>query len=328
MPKPRARLLAVPAVLLTVAAPAALAAPSTKPRIQPGVTAGGIDLSGLTQRQAAFKLKSEGTPLVQGKVAFGVAGRSFTLKTQDAGLVVVGSKTAAAALKAPAGTAVPFALSHDAAKTRAFATSIAKSIYRPARDATVVVGLKHQSYTRTAEGVGLDVAAAAKQLDTALSSPDGPRRLGQRVLKLKAKVTVDDLRASNAAIVTVEKSTFTLRLFRHLKFDRSYKVAVGQPAYPTPSGLYSIQNKQVNPTWSVPNSPWAGELQGTTVEGGSAANPLKARWMGIVNGVGIHGTGEDYSIGSAASHGCIRMHVADVIKLYELVPVGSKVLIR
>ena len=105
-------------------------------------------------------------------------------------------------------------------------------------------------------------------------------------------------------------------------------MAVGQPAYPTPEGLFSIQSKQVNPTWSVPNSPWAGELQGTTVEGGSPANPLKARWMGIANGVGIHGTGEDYSIGSRASHGCIRMHVPDVIDLFKRVPVGAPVLIQ
>ena len=93
-----------------------------------------------------------------------------------------------------------------------------------------------------------------------------------------------------------------------------------------PAGRFAIQDKQVNPVWSVPNSPWAGELQGTTVDGGSAANPLKARWMGIANGVGIHGTGEDYSIGTAASHGCIRMHVPDVIDLFKRVPVGAPVL--
>ena len=68
-------------------------------------------------------------------------------------------------------------------------------------------------------------------------------------------------------------------------------MAVGQPAYPTPTGRFSIANKAVNPTWSVPNSPWAGALANETVPGGSSANPLKARWMGIVNGVGIHGTG-------------------------------------
>jgi lipoprotein-anchoring transpeptidase ErfK/SrfK len=64
------------------------------------------------------------------------------------------------------------------------------------------------------------------------------------------------------------------------------------------------------------------------VPGGSAENPLKARWMGIVNGVGIHGTGEPGSIGSRASHGCIRMTVPDVIDLYPRVPVGTPVLIQ
>ena len=60
---------------------------------------------------------------------------------------------------------------------------------------------------------------------------------------------------------------------------------------------------------------------------GRADNPLKARWMGIVGGVGIHGTGAPGSIGSRASHGCIRMTVPDVIDLYPRVPVGTPVLI-
>ena len=130
-----------------------------------------------------------------------------------------------------------------------------------------------------------------------------------------------------STVITIKQSTFTLRLFKHLKVVRTYKVAVGQPGYPTPNGRFAIQNKQINPVWSVPNSPWAGELAGSTVSGGSAANPLKARWMGIANGVGIHGTGQDYSIGTRASHGCIRMHVSDVKLLYRRVPVGTPVLI-
>ena len=50
--------------------------------------------------------------------------------------------------------------------------------------------------------------------------------------------------------------------------------------------------------------------------------------MGITNGVGIHGTSQEWSIGTRASHGCIRMRVADVIDLYPRVPVGTPVLIR
>ena len=89
----------------------------------------------------------------------------------------------------------------------------------------------------------------------------------------------------------------------------------------------SIANKAVNPAWTAPNSAWAGAYANETVAGGSAENPLKARWMGIVNGVGIHGTGAPGSIGSRASHGCIRMTVPDVVDLYPRVPVGTPVLI-
>lgn len=76
-----------------------------------------------------------------------------------------------------------------------------------------------------------------------------------------------------------------------------------------------------------PNSTWAGELAGTTVSGGSAANPLKARWMGIAGGIGIHGTGQGYAIATRASHGCIRMHVSDVVKLLGRVSIGTPALI-
>lgn len=169
---------------------------------------------------------------------------------------------------------------------------------------------------------------AAKAIDAAIDDPAAPRVLHQPLTRVRAKVNANDLARVYNTVITIDQAHFKLRLFKGLKFRKSYGVAVGQPAYPTPNGRYAIQSKQVNPTWSVPNSPWAGELQGTTVEGGSASNPLKARWMGIANGVGIHGTGDDYSIGSRASHGCIRMHVADVIDLFKRVSVGTPVLIQ
>ena len=89
-----------------------------------------------------------------------------------------------------------------------------------------------------------------------------------------------------------------------------------------------VERGQVNPTWTAPNSPWAGELAGQSVSGNDPSNPLRARWMGIVDGVGIHGTAMDWSIGTRASHGCIRMHVPDVIDLYNRVPIGAPVYIR
>jgi lipoprotein-anchoring transpeptidase ErfK/SrfK len=49
--------------------------------------------------------------------------------------------------------------------------------------------------------------------------------------------------------------------------------------------------------------------------------------MGIYNGAGIHGTDATYSLGTAASHGCIRMSIPDVEELYDQVDVGTPVYI-
>jgi lipoprotein-anchoring transpeptidase ErfK/SrfK len=100
-------------------------------------------------------------------------------------------------------------------------------------------------------------------------------------------------------------------------------VAVGKQGLETPAGLYHIQNKGVNVPWNVPNSSWAGSLAGTTVPGGAPDNPLKARWLGVFDGAGIHGTDQVGSLGTAASHGCVRMAIPDVVELYPQVPVQA-----
>jgi lipoprotein-anchoring transpeptidase ErfK/SrfK len=174
----------------------------------------------------------------------------------------------------------------------------------------------------------LPARRVAHAINAALSGPSGGRReLRRRLQKVRPRMTSRGARRLYRTVITIDKTHFRLRLFKRMNVVKTYAVAVGMPAFPTPSGLFRIADKQVDPTWSVPNSPWAGELAGTTVAGGSAANPLKARWMGIGNGVGIHGTGEDWSIGHRASHGCIRMHVAAVKQLYRRVAVGTPVLI-
>ena len=297
--------------------------------IRAGVSAAGVDLSGLTVPEATAKLDAELAPRLapdlphrRGREAMGAEdGRRQAQARFD--------RTAKRALYAKADvTQVAPAISHSRLAVRAFVAEIAKQVGKPARDAKIKITLRHIYRQRSRPGRGLDVAAAAKAIDAAIDDPAAPRVLHQPLTRVRAKVNANDLARVYDTVITIDKAHFKLRLFKGLKFRKSYGVAVGQPAYPTPTGRFAIQNKQVNPVWSVPNSPWAGELQGTTVEGGSAANPLKARWLGIANGVGIHGTGEDYSIGSRASHGCIRMHVPDVIDLFTRVPVGTPVLIQ
>jgi len=297
--------------------------------IRPGVSAGGVDLSGLTVAEATAKLDAELAPRLAPDLLVGVAGRPWTLKMADAELKLDSDRTAKRALYAKAGvTQVAPAISHSRLAVKAFVEQIAKQVGKPARDAKIKITLRHIYRARSRPGLGLSVDAARKAIDAAIDDAAAPRVLHQRLTRVRAKVNANDLARVYNTVITIDKAHFKLRLFKGLKFRKSYGVAVGQPAYPTPTGRFAIQSKQVNPVWSVPNSPWAGELQGTTVDGGSAANPLKARWMGIANGVGIHGTGEDWSIGTRASHGCIRMHVPDVIDLFKHVPVGTPVLIQ
>jgi lipoprotein-anchoring transpeptidase ErfK/SrfK len=311
--------------LLVLAAPAG----AQLTHVRPGVSAGGVDLSGLDVPAATAKLDAELAPRLAGDLLIGVAGRPWTLKMADAKLKLDSDRTAKRALYAKAGvTQVAPAITHSRAAVRTFVEGIAKKVGKPARDARIKITLRHIFRERSRYGRKLDVDAARKATDAALDDPAAPRVLHQPLTRVRAKVNADDLARVYNTVITVDREHFKLRLYKALKFRKSYGVAVGQPAYPTPTGRFAISSKQVNPVWSVPNSPWAGELQGTTVEGGSAANPLKARWMGIANGVGIHGTGEDYSIGTRASHGCIRMHVADVIDLFKRVPVGTPVLIK
>jgi lipoprotein-anchoring transpeptidase ErfK/SrfK len=318
-------LLATVLCLLVLAAPAG----AQLTHVRAGVSAGGVDLSGLDVPAATAKLDAELAPRLVGDLLIGVAGRPWTLKMADAKLKLDSERTAKRALYAKADvTQVAPAISHSRAAVRAFVEGIAKEVGKPARDARIKITLRHIFRERSRYGRKLDVGAARKAIDAALDDPAAPRVLHQPLTRVRAKVNADDLAHVYNTVITIDRAHFKLRLFKALKFRKSYGVAVGQPAYPTPTGRFAITSKQVNPVWSVPNSPWAGELQGTTVEGGSAANPLKARWMGIANGVGIHGTGEDYSIGTRASHGCIRMHVPDVVDLFKRAPVGTPVLIK
>jgi len=161
-----------------------------------------------------------------------------------------------------------------------------------------------------------------------LKNPSKPRAVKSRRRAFKAAVTWRGLARRHRTVLTIDRTGFRLRLFKRLRYDRSYGIAVGAGGFDTPSGLFRISSRQVNPPWHAPNRPWAGTFAGATIPGGSPNNPLKARWLGITGSVGIHGTAEPWSIGRRASHGCIRMRVPDVIDLYPRVPFGSEVLIR
>jgi lipoprotein-anchoring transpeptidase ErfK/SrfK len=330
--------LALASAALTLAPGSALAQSPDEPRIPAGARAGGQDLGNLTLAEAAAKLDTVFGPGFARTLEVRVAGHRFTVRPNEVGFAFDALKTARraniaaqAAPKAPDGSVavdVPLATGLDTKKLAAKAAKIDAGSTLAPRDATVRITLRHLRVRKGRSGASLSAERLGQRIAAALGNPAGPRVLRGIRQTIRPKVRTRDLKHGRyATVITIDQSSFRLRLFKRLKFSKSYGVAVGQPAYPTPNGLFSIANKAVNPTWTAPDSPWAGAYRNESVPGGSAENPLKARWMGIVNGVGIHGTGDPGSIGSRASHGCIRMTVPDVIDLYPRVPIGTPVLI-
>ena len=128
--------------------------------------------------------------------------------------------------------------------------------------------------------------------------------------------------------IVVIQSEHRLYFYLDGKLKATYPVATGQPAYPTPNGTTSVVWMTKDPTWTPPDSPWAA---GAKAVAPGPDNPVGMRWIGTgFSGVGIHGVpaSEDWSIGTYASHGCIRMYEWDVEQLYDLVTVGMPIIIK
>jgi lipoprotein-anchoring transpeptidase ErfK/SrfK len=126
--------------------------------------------------------------------------------------------------------------------------------------------------------------------------------------------------------IVVVKHLFKVFVFRDGKRIFSAPIAIGMPGHDTPEGSFNVIAKIKDPTWVPPNSPWAAGLEPVPP---GATNPLGTRWIGTsAPAIGFHMTPMDYSVGHAASHGCMRMHQADVEKMYDLVDVGETVDIR
>ncbi len=126
--------------------------------------------------------------------------------------------------------------------------------------------------------------------------------------------------------IVVDLGDLRLILYRDDRPMKTYPIAAGTSEYPTPTGTYAVTSKIMDPTWYPPNSDWAKDAEPIPP---GVTNPLGTRWIGTTApGVGIHGTIAPSSIGTYASHGCIRMYISDVEDLYERVVVGMPVIIQ
>ncbi|HEY2635980.1 MAG TPA: L,D-transpeptidase family protein [Solirubrobacteraceae bacterium] len=217
-------------------------------------------------------------------------------------------------------------ISYSNAAVRSLVRHVAAAAQSPVEEADVAFSGAGVSTKKGHAGHQLQSARLRADVEAALGARTAPHRIVARLRTVDPKTSTAEVAKRYPVVLTLDRSAFKLNLFKNLKLVKSYTVAVGQVGLETPAGLYHIQNKQVDPSWHVPNSPWAGKLAGQVIPPGPD-DPIKARWMGIFAGAGIHGTDETYSLGQAASHGCVRMAIPDVIELYPQVPVGTPIYI-
>ena len=113
-------------------------------------------------------------------------------------------------------------------------------------------------------------------------------------------------------------SSRTLTLVSGDSVVATYQIAVGKDGKPTPAGDFSIRKIVWNPPWIPPDEPWARNK--SPQPPGASANPMKvAKIFFKEPDYYIHGTGDVESLGSAASHGCLRMDPNDVAEVAKYV---------
>lgn len=121
----------------------------------------------------------------------------------------------------------------------------------------------------------------------------------------------------------IKLSQRKVALYRGKKLVKSYAIAVGRPGWETPKGTFAVKQKFRNPTWVHPLK------KGISIPGGDPENPLGRYWIGFwtdgKNWIGFHGTPNPKSVGTAASHGCIRMYGKDIEELFQKVSLGTEV---
>jgi lipoprotein-anchoring transpeptidase ErfK/SrfK len=315
-----------------------------KDQIAPGISIGGVDVGGRDTDSARKIIKREVVAPLQQPVVVSFGGEDYTLSpsklrasadidgmVQDAidrsrdGTIL--DRVTRYASGGEVDADLEPRVDYDKKAVKDFVNQLAEEINQDPVDATVVPSGDKLRKQAGEAGRSLEKREMTDAINEAAQSAGRDQPVPALVKTTKPEITTKELAQAYPRYIYIDRGSFTLRYYRNLKLANSYTIAVGQAGYDTPSGTYPLQSKEVNPTWHVPLSDWAGELAGQHIPPGPG-NPLVARWMGIIDGAGIHGTNETGSLGSAASHGCIRMAVPDVIELFDKVEVGDPVYIQ
>ena len=302
------------------AAPAQAQTPPPPPAersIAEGVTIARIDVGGMTEEEAAEAVQS----VFDRKLLFTFRSRSWGVRPGALGAYPYLGRALRAALVAAPGKAVPLDVRVHLGKVRRYAAYLDRVLSSPPRDTKVFLRNLRPYLTKARRGIDLNATFASRAIIRALNRTERGESIRLSYRLLAPYVT----RNTFGPTIVIRRGSRRLYLYRNTVLVRVFKIAVGTSAHPTPLGRYRVISKERHPTWNPPSSPWAAGL-GPVPPGPS--NPLGTRWIGTsAPAIGIHGTPQPWTVGTQASHGCIRMYMSEVEWMFERVRVGTPVFI-
>ena len=307
-------------IMVAAAVGIGVAAPSASPPpvlIAKGVNVADVEVGGLSAEPARARVRA----WFDRPLRFRFDRKRFRVTPKRLGAWAELDRAVSRALRAAPGRRVSLEIGIREAPLRRYVASLDRLLERPAENAELV-GLSNLRPLIRDARPGLRVRRQVMHAAIRRAIRWGNRRpIPVITREVEPTLTREDF----GPIIVIHRASNVLNLYDADRLWRSFRVATGQPEYPTPLGQWSIATMERNPWWRPPPSDWAKGLEPVPPGPG---NPLGTRWMGLTApAVGIHATPDAASIGYSASHGCIRMHVADAEWLFEQVGVGTPVFV-
>lgn len=339
-------LLAAVLVLFVVGSAAAVVGDwLTLPMVPNGVTLAGATVGGLAE--AALRARIDEGVSKPAMQPLTVYGDSKTWMLDPQGIVTIDTDAMVREAYAPAAranlvtrlysrvtgaplatVAVKPAYNVDRTALAAWVERTAGTVDRSPVDATRSIVAYQIKITPEVPGAKVDRARAVEVLSAALTAD--AQTQSARTAELPIAVTKPKtLAASFSRAIVVSIARCKVYLFDGATLVKTYSCAPGQPAWPTPLGDFHIVRKQANAPWINPHSAWSLKMP-ETIPGGPY-NPMGDRKLALdYPGIYLHGIppSEFGSIGTHASHGCMRMMPSAIHDLYPRVKVGDPVFIR
>jgi lipoprotein-anchoring transpeptidase ErfK/SrfK len=307
-------------------------------RILPGISIAGVDVSEMTRAEAIQAVTARAGEDLDRELVVFVEGKRFTTTPRHLGRRARVGRAVEEAMRAservawverawrriqdaPLDVDIELSLAGTGGVER-FVRRTAREVAVDPRDASIGLGNGGLVFHQAEPGSALDARQAERRLTRAL-------REGSSIVRLAVHPVAADVTARTLGpTIVVHVDTNRLDLYEGFHVNRSWDVATAKPGWTTPVGEWSLYQKRENPTWYNPALDSWGAGMPAVVPGGPG-NPMGTRALYITAPglIRIHGTTSPDSIGRYASHGCIRMHNEQVEELYELVPVGTKVII-